>query len=186
MGFRTHLAQGLALNASRTRNSLCELSTMPKKLTPLTELGAVQPHGDGYRAHIQYRDDAGKKNDIYGTDRLDETRAKADLAQIRTASSVGKTREEGLAIMAAEARRIQEAAKYEAEISAAEMRLRAEDEAEEGFVGFVGSDSEPDDEPWLQDYLPKPQEFAATPPSQKQKLSPIEATAALKIFRPFR
>ncbi len=101
-------------------------------------------------------------------------------------SAVGKTREEGLAIMAAEARRIQEAAKYEAEISAAEMRLRAEDEAEEGFVGFAGSDSEPDDEPWLQDYLPKPQEVASTPPSQKQKLSPIEATAALKIFRPFR
>jgi hypothetical protein len=108
------------------------------------------------------------------------------LAQIRAAGAVGKTREEGLLIMAAEARRIQEAAKYEAEISAAEMRHRAEDEAEEGFVGFVGSDSEPDDEPWLQDYLPKPQEVAATPPSQKQKLSPIEATAALKIFRPFR
>ena len=159
---------------------------MPKKQTPLAELGSVQPHSGVYRANMQYRDDAGKRTNIYGPDRLDETRAKTDLAQIRAAGAVGKTREEGLAIMAAEARRIQESAKYEAEISAAEMRLRAEDEAEEGFVGFVNSDSEPDDEPWLQDYLPKPQEVASTPPSQKQKLSPIEATAALKIFRPFR
>ncbi len=159
---------------------------MPKKQTPLAELGSVQPHSDGYRAHIRYRDDAGNQHNIYGPDRLDEARAKADLAQIRAAGAVGKTREEGLAIMAAEARRIQESAKYEADIRAAEMRLRAEDEAEEGFVGFVGSDSEPDDEPWLQDHLPTPQEVASTLPSQKQKLSPIEATAALKIFRPFR
>ena len=67
--------------------------------------------------------------------------------------------------MAAEARRIQESAKYEAEIRAAEMRLRAEDEAEEGFIGFV-SDSEPDDEPWIKDYYlskPAPQEVASTP-----------------------
>ena len=52
-----------------------------------------------------------------------------------------------------------------------------------------GSDSEPDDEPWTKDYYlskPAPKEVASTPPSQKQKLSPIEATAALKIFRPFR
>ena len=163
---------------------------MPKKQTPLAELGSVQPHSGVYRASMQYRDDASKRTNIYGPDRLDEARAKADLAQIRAAGAVGKTREEGLAIMAAEARRIQESAKYEAEISAAEMRLRAEDEAEEGFVGFVsGSDSEPDDEPWIKDYYlskPAPKEVASTPPSQKQKLSPIEATAALKIFRPFR
>ena len=64
--------------------------------------------------------------------------------------------------------------------------LRAQDEAEEGFLGFVsGSDSEPDDEPWLKD-LSVPKAAPATPPSQRQKLSPIEATAALKIFRPFR
>ena len=159
---------------------------MPNKITPLARLGSVAENHGEYCAHLQFRDDAGMQKNIRGPDRQDEARAEADLAQIRAAGAVGKTREEGLAIMAAEARRIQESAKYEAEISAAEMRLRAEDEAEEGFVGFAGSDSEPDDEPWLQDYLPKPQEVASTPPSQKQKLSPIEATAALKIFRPFR
>ena len=106
---------------------------MPKKQTPLTELGSVQTHRDGYRATMQYRDDASTRNDIRGPLRLDEAHAEADLAQIRAAGAVGKTREEGLKIMAAEARRIQEAAKYEAEICAAEMRLRAEDEAEEGF-----------------------------------------------------
>jgi len=159
---------------------------MPNKITPLARLGSVAEHHGEYCARLQFRDDAGMQKNIRGPDRQDEARAEADLAQIRAAGAVGKTREEGLLIMAAEARRIQEAAKYEAEISAAEMRLRAEDEAEEGFVGFVNSDSEPDDEPWLQDYLPKPQEVASTPPSQKQKLSPIEATAALKIFRPFR
>ncbi len=163
---------------------------MPNKITPLARLGSVaEQHGE-YCAHLQFRDDAGMQKNIRGPDRQDEARAEADLAQIRAAGAVGKTREEGLAIMAAEARRIQEAAKYEAEISAAEMRLWAEDEAEEGFIGFVsGSDSEPDDEPWIKDYyLSKPasKEVASTPPSQKQKLSPIEATAALKIFRPFR
>ena len=95
---------------------------MPKKQTPLAELGSVQPHGGGYRARIFFRDDAGKQNNIYGPDRQDKERAEADLAQIRAAGAVGNTREEGLAIMAAEARRIQESAKYEAEIRAAEMR----------------------------------------------------------------
>ncbi len=159
---------------------------MAPKSKPISELGGVTQDGGAFHAHVNYRDAPGHQVNIYGPNREHRSRAEADLAQMRAAGAVGKTREEGLAIMAAEARRIQEAAKYEAEISAAEMRLRAEDEAEEGFVGFAGSDSEPDDEPWLQDYLPKPQEVASTPPSQKQKLSPIEATAALKIFRPFR
>ncbi len=163
---------------------------MPPKSKPIGELGNIQNAENDFRVYVKYRNASGQQIHIHGPRRDKQERAEADLVQIRAAGAVGKTREEGLAIMAAEARRIQESAKYEAEISAAEMRLRAEDEAEEGFIGFVsGTDSEPDDEPWIKDYYlskPAPKEVASTPPSQKQKLSPIEATAALKIFRPFR
>ncbi len=126
---------------------------MPPKSKPITELGKIAEDDNEFRAHVNYRNEAGQQINIRGPKRDKKERAEADLAQIRAAGAVGKTREQGLAIMAAEARRIQESAKYEAEIRAAEMRLRAEDEAEEGFIGFVsGTDSEPDDEPWKQDF----------------------------------
>ena len=101
---------------------------MPNKITPLARLGSVAEHHGEYCARFQFRNDEGAQKNIRGPDRQDKERAEADLAQIRAAGAVGNTREEGLAIMAAEARRIQESAKYEAEICAAEMRLRAEDD----------------------------------------------------------
>jgi len=160
---------------------------MHKKQTPLAELGAVERRNGGYCSHIQFRDGKGTKNHIRGPDRLDEARTKTDLAQIRAAGAVGRTRDEGLLIMNAEARRIRDIAEHEAENIAKEMRFRAEDEAEEGFIGFVsGSDSEFDEEPWMNDDYEVPKPASPTPPSQRRHLTPSEAVAEMKTFRPFR
>ena len=47
------------------------------------------------------------------------------------------------------------------------------------------SEVEPDDEPWLMDYL-SPREDAASTPSEKLPLTPDLATEALEKFRPIR
>ena len=55
------------------------------------------------------------KKHIYGPSRATEEEAQEDLEQVRKAGAVGKDREEALKIMAAEARRIQLSAQFEAE-----------------------------------------------------------------------
>ena len=158
---------------------------MPWKQTPLAELGSVEPHSDGYRAHLQYRDEAGTKKNTYGPDRRDRSRAEADLAQIRAAGAVGNTRERGLQIMSAE-RRLQVSASFEAEVRVAVQRQRAAEDEEEAAVYL--SDEEPEeDEPWLLDYpSPRTDDVRATPPSQKQPLTPHEADVELQAFRPIK
>jgi len=161
---------------------------MTQKQTPLSELGAVEPHSEGYRARVQYRNAAGVKTQIRGPDRCDKSRAKADLAQIRAAGGVGRTREEGLEIMAAEAQRIQITAKYAAQIRVAVDQLESQEADEED--AWHPSDAEPEeDEPWLKDFDVhgvSPQEVASTPPLQKTEMTAMEATAALKKFRPIK
>ncbi len=80
--------------------------------------------------------------------------------------------------MAAEARRLQVSAGFEAEVRAAVQRQRA---AEEDAMSEEG----PDDEPWLMDY-PSPREEVASTPSQKQPLTPHEADVELQAFRPIK
>ena len=115
-------------------------------------------------------------------------RAAADLKAMRAAGAVGKTREEGLTIMAAEARRIQEAAKYEAEIRAAMLRRSSKDSQDDAEAGEASWMSDPDDpaEFWqtLQDAGPKPTEEPTA--SQMPLLTEVEATAALLKFRPLK
>ena len=79
---------------------------MPRNKAPVTELGTTCGHGTEFRAHIQFRADDGKRINICGPSRATENEAQKDLDQIRAAGGVGATREEGLKIMAAEARRI--------------------------------------------------------------------------------
>ena len=117
---------------------------MPPKSKPLSELGSVDESENAIRAKLQYRDDAGRMVSFYGPRREQRRRAEADLAQIRAAGAVGNTREEGLQIMAAEARRIQLSAQFEAEVHAAVQRQRAAEE-EEAALDFV-SDEEPEEE----------------------------------------
>ena len=50
---------------------------------------------------------------IRGPDRADKQRAESDLQRMRAAGQIGKTREQGLEIMTAEAMRIKTDAKYQ-------------------------------------------------------------------------
>ena len=158
---------------------------MPPKSKPLSELGSVDESENAIRAKLQYRDDAGRMVSFYGPRREQRRRAEADLAQIRAAGAVGNTREEGLQIMAAEARRIQLSAQFEAEVHAAVQRQRAAEE-EEAALDFV-SDEEPEEEdPWLLEEHTSTQDIPATPPSQKAPLTREEADVALQAFRPIK
>ena len=153
---------------------------MPPQSKPLMELGGVEISDGTFRAHVQYRDVARKHTDIRGPKRSSRTRAEIDLEQIRLSSTAGRTREEGLEIMAAEARRIQLSAQFEAE---AEMQRQREATCE-AQLEFLSDDD--DDEPWLMDYPPPRDEDAPTPVSQQGPLTQEEANEALRKFRPIR
>jgi len=87
--------------------------------------------------------------------------------------------------MAAEARRIQISADFEAEVREAERLQRAAEEE----VEAAPSDEEPesdDDELWHLMDDPLPWEQIAPTPSQKQPLTPHEATVQLSAFRPIK
>ncbi len=104
---------------------------MPPKSKPLSELGSVDGSENALRAKVQYRDDAGRMVSFYGPRREQRRRAETDLAQMRAAGAVGTTRDQGLQYMAAEARRLQVSAGFEAEVRIAVQRQRAAEEEEE-------------------------------------------------------
>ena len=95
---------------------------MPCNKTGFAELGSVEQHRDCFHAHVQHRNGVDKTIHIWGRSRETEHRAKEDLDQIHVAGAVGETRQEGLKIMTAEARRIQISAKDEAEIQETVLR----------------------------------------------------------------
>ena len=150
---------------------------MPPKAKPTIELGSVNGDGNASRAEFEYRNDRGQRVHIYGPRRDSRHRAEIDLEQIRLSSTAGKTREEGLEIMAAEARRIQISAQFEAE---AEMQRQREATCGAPFEFF----SDDEDEPWLMDYPPPREEEAAPPVSQQAPLTQEETNEALRKFRP--
>jgi hypothetical protein len=87
--------------------------------------------------------------------------------------------------MAADSRRIQLSAQFEAE-ARAEMQRRRNSEEQEAALSSV-SDEGPEDDPWLQDYpSPRAGEVTATLLSQKTPLTREEADHELKHFRPIR
>jgi hypothetical protein len=155
------------------------LAAMPPKTKAIEELGGVEAVDAGFRAHVGYRSALGKLVHIRAPRRQSRYQADADLAQIRAAGAVGNTREEGLQIMAAEARRIQTSAQFE-EQARVEMQQAAE---EQQFADYL-SEEESDDEPWSM-APPRDEEVAATP-SQRAPLTRDEADRALQEFRPIR
>ena len=69
---------------------------MPRNKVPGPEMGVVDAHREGLRAHIQFRSDGEEQKHIYGPSRATEHEAQKDLDRIRAAGSLGTTREEGL------------------------------------------------------------------------------------------
>jgi len=157
---------------------------MPPKCKPIAELGQVERSGGTFRAHVQNRNAAGLRCEICGPRREQRRRAETDLDQMRAAGAIGNSREQGLQYMAAEARRLQVSASFEAEVRAAVQRQRAAEEEEEKDAVYL-SDAEPEDDPWLLEYS-STEDLPATPPSQKAPLTREEADVALQAFRPIK
>ncbi len=155
---------------------------MPRTQRPFAEMGGVAEHNHGFCAHVCYCDGQGALNNIRGPDRRHRLQAQKALDDMRAAGAVGSTREKGLEIMVAEARRIQLSAYLQAEARAAQQRQREEEPAAEEDAM---SEMEPDDEPWLMDY-PSPREDVDPTPAEKVPLTPAQATEALETFHPVR
>ena len=66
---------------------------MPRNKSSLPQLGAVDTHKEGFRADIQFRNEAEEKKHIRGPNRDTEKEAQKDLGQIRAAGAIGTTRE---------------------------------------------------------------------------------------------
>jgi len=154
---------------------------MPREKTPLGELGSVFEHGGEFRAHLQFRDESNRVENIVGPNRTTEEQAQKDLEQIRKAAEKAETREEGLEMMRSEAQTLKDSAKYEAEIRETLQRMDSlmESDYEDDDMG---SDPDP---PWMQEYQEEEEEL---PESQTDRptLSAIEATAELSRFRPIK
>ena len=52
---------------------------MPRNKGPVIELGSIYVHRGEFRAHIHFRDDDGKQENIYGPSRATEGEAQKDL-----------------------------------------------------------------------------------------------------------
>ena len=162
---------------------------MPGTPRLFTRLGSVSPVGDGFKAHVQYRDDQHAWVNIRGPQRNTKERADKDLARMREAALKGGDRQEGFELMNAEARILRAEADYEADIQVAMLHraqsAKAHYEDEDNEYDNC-SDYEYDD--WLEEEAkkgPDKETPVATPLSQRVPVnSPIEATAALFEFRP--
>ena len=100
---------------------------MPRNKTAVSDLGSIDAHGTEFRAHIQFRGDAGEQKNIQGPSRGSQHEAQRDLDQLRKAGSIGATREEGLKLMEAEAKQIKMSAEYQAQIQEALHRMSSKD-----------------------------------------------------------
>ena len=157
---------------------------MPRSKAAVSELGTIYAHRAEFRAHIKFRDDDGQYKNIYGPSRATENEAQKDLDQIRAAGGVGATREEGLKIMKAEARRIKISAEYQSEIQQTIERMASQEIIDESEYEDERSDnSEPE---WMKEYPSEEEspEEALQPkrPPTRPTLTPIEATAELTIL----
>ena len=155
---------------------------MPRNKTPVSELGTIYGRGAEFWAHIQFRNDDGNNQHIYGQSRATENEAQKDLDQIRAAGGVGATREEGLKIMEAEARRIKISAEYQSEIQQTIERMASQEIIDESDYEDERSDhSEPE---WMKEYPSEEDSPEEVLQSTRPTLTPLEATAELTRFRP--
>ena len=155
---------------------------MPRNKPPVSELGTIYVRGAEFWAHIQFRDDDGNKKQIYGPSRGAEGEAQKDLDQIRAAGGVGATREEGLKIMAAEARRIKMSAEYQSQIQETiQRRVSMETIDESDYEDERSDHSEPE---WMKEYPSEEDSPEESSQPARPILTPLEATAELTKFRP--
>ena len=160
------------------------LLIMPFDKSALAKLGGTEPHKGEFRAHVQFRCEKGTNIHIRGPSRSADEEAQKDLDQIRAAGSVGTTREEGLKIMMAEARRIQMTAEYRNQIQQTIERMASQEIIDES--DYEDDDRSDNSEPeWMKEY-PSEEDDAPEEPSQSMRsiLTPLEATAFLAKFRP--
>ena len=155
---------------------------MPRNKVPVSEMGVVNSHREGMRAHIQFRADGEEQKHIYGPSRATENEAQKDLDQIRAAGDVGATREEGLKIMAAEARRIKMSAEYQSQIQETiQRRVSLETIDESDYEDERSDNSEPE---WMKEYPSEEESPEEVLQPTRPILTPLEATAELAKFRP--
>ena len=151
----------------------------------MSQLGAVASHNEGFRADIQFRNEAEEKKHIRGPHRHTEKEAQKDLDQIRAAGAVGTTREEGLKIMVAEARRIQIYADYQPQIKQqikqTVKRMASKDLADESDYEDDDDISDHSEPPYIKEY--PDEDSPKDGMSQPMPLTPLEATAKLSRFR---
>ena len=114
----------------------------PDRLVPAP---ADVEEGDGaFRAHVSYTAGTGQKAHLYGPRRLDAWAAEQDLAAMRGVAAVfPEDRVKAFQAMHAEARRIQDRAKYAREIQEATFRrmssAASDSEEDEHIVVFLRS-----------------------------------------------
>ena len=155
---------------------------MPFDRTVLANLGGTELHNGEFRAHLQLRNEEGTKIHIRGPCRTTEEEAQKDLTQIRAAGGVGSTREEGLKIMEAEARRIKMSAEYQSQIQQTIERMASQEIIDESEYEDERSDnSEPE---WMKEYPSEEDSPKESQQSTRTTLTPLEATAELTKFRP--
>ena len=155
---------------------------MPRNKAAVSELGTIYAHRAEFRAHIKFRDDDGKYKNIYGPSRGSEGEAQKDLDQIRAAGGVGATREEGLKIMAAEARRIKMSAEYQSQIQETiQRRVSMETIDESDYDDDMSDNSEPE---WMKEHPSEDDSPEEALQPMRHTLTPLEATAELTRFRP--
>ena len=152
---------------------------MPLEAQSCSELGSIDPNKNEFRAHLQLRDESGKKAHICGPNRTTEEQAQKDLEQIRKAGAEGKTREEGLQLMRNSAQKLKESVQYEAEIRETLRRIDSKMDESDYEDDDMSDNSEP---PWIQEY----QEEVPESQTDRPMLTPIEATAELSRFRPIK
>jgi len=155
---------------------------MPRSKAAVNGLGTIDGHGTDFRAHIQFRNDSGELKHIHGPSRATEGDAQKDLDQIRAAGGVGATREEGLKIMAAEARRIKMSAEYQSQIQETiQRRVSLETIDESDYKDERSDNSEPE---WMKEYPSEEESPEEALQPTRPTLTPLEATAELTRFRP--
>ena len=104
------------------------------------------------------------------------------MDQIRAAGGVGATREEGLKIMEAEARRIKLSAEYQSQIQQTIERVASQEIIDESEYEDERSDnSEPE---WMKEYHSEEDSPEESQQATRPILAPLEATAELTKFRP--
>ena len=155
---------------------------MPRSKVPVSEMGVVNSHREGMRAHIQFRADDEEQKHIYGPNRSTDEEAQKDLDQIRAAGGVGATREEGLKIMAAEAQRIKMSAEYQSQIQETiQRRVSLEIIDESDYENERSDNSVPE---WMQEYPSEEDSPEESSQPARPTSTPLEATAELTKFRP--